>query len=170
MTKISPLNKVHPFFTKGSLCTVQKILLAYMVAVLIAYCFASLFQSLHTLFVLENAGAKIPWQGWLQVLWQDFNHLAFGGKYVSYGVLMMVGLAFAFMGAALVRWLTHLPVWLLYPLAGATAMATQLYFTNANFWDLTLFPGTRGSIGFSLQLLSGAIGGFVFCRLLKPKI
>lgn len=142
---------------------------AYLVAILMTYITASLFQSLSVLAGLQKAGAEISANWWIHTLWYDLKNLAFGGKYVSYGVTVIIGFAIAMSTATLVRKLSGLSGILVYPLAGATAMATQLYIINTNFFDLTLFSGTRGLTGFILQLLAGALGGAVFAWVSKQR-
>jgi hypothetical protein len=146
----------------------RRAIISYVAAVIVAYVVASIFQSLIVLVALDQAGADIPAGKWLHTLLHDlYGHTFYG--YASYGLGVVVGFFIAMPTAALIHKFSGLPRWFLYPLAGATAMATIMYIIKANFYDSTIFPGTRGSVGFGLQLLAGALGGFVFARLSKQR-
>ena len=144
-----------------------KVCLSYLAAVTVAYLLASLFQTLAVLQALTAAGGDYGASDWLRALLHDLYGLAFGGKYVSYAQTIAIGLAIALPSAAVcLRWLP-LPSALVYALAGATAMLTILLVVKYNFYDLTLFAGSRGVLGMGLQMLAGALGGWVFARFIQ---
>ena len=133
----------------------------FVTSVVVTYVLASVFQSLFVLATLEGTGVDIPLAAWLRAVAYDLYGLTFGG-YVPYGLMVLVGFLIAFPFAALVRKFLNLPQWLVYPLAGGTAMATMLYLIDINFFDGTMHAGTRGWMGFACQLLAGSVGGAVF--------
>ena len=147
---------------------IKRLLMGFLAAVIAAYITASLLQSFFVLNALEAAGANFSLKLWVHTLWHDLYGLAFGGKYVSYGKTIVMGFAIALPVAALCHKFIPLPRALIYSLAGATAMATILTLVKINFYDLTLFAGTRGSAGFSAQLIAGALGGFAFAAFSHP--
>jgi len=52
---------------------------------------------------------------------------------------------------------------MIFAAAGATSVATILYLIDLSFfYDMTLLEGTRGILGYGLQLLAGALGGVVY--------
>jgi hypothetical protein len=52
-----------------------------------------------------------------------------------------------------------------YPIAGAAAIALALYLMSKQFYGTTPIAGARGALGFTLQCLAGAAGGYVFAAL-----
>ena len=147
---------------------VKRLTMAYLAAVMVAYVAASISQSLSVLAALQKAGAELSIQNWLQTVLHDLYGFTFSGL-VPQGPTIMAGFIIAMPTAALIHKVLRLPRWILYPLAGATAMATILYIVKLNFYGSPLFPGTRGWSGFGLQLLAGALGGAVFAALSKRK-
>jgi hypothetical protein len=53
--------------------------------------------------------------------------------------------------------------------AGAVAIFVMLKTMKANFFDTDIIAGARNWIGYSLLMLSGAIGGLIFARLTKRR-
>jgi hypothetical protein len=153
---------------KATFPRVQQVVIAYVVAVLVTYVLASIFQSLSVLVAMNQAGAGFTAGVWLKTILHDLYGFTFLG-YASYGLGVVIGFAIAMPTAALIHRLSGLPRWFLYPLAGATSMATEMYIIKGNFYDTTIFPGTRGLTGFTLQLLAGALGGLIFAKLSKQQ-
>jgi hypothetical protein len=148
---------------------IRRVTISYLAAVVVAYVAASIFQSLSVLVALERAGAVIATGQWLHTIWHDLYGFTFSG-YASYGLSVMIGFIIAMPTAALIHKFLSLPRWFLYPLAGATAMATILEIVKLNFYGVTIFPGTRGLSGLGLQLIAGAFGGAVFASLSKRRL
>ncbi len=147
---------------------VRRASISYLAAVLVTYVTASIFQSLCVLATMEKAGADIAVGQWLNTISHDLYGFTFSG-YFSLGPAVMIGFIIAMPSAAIIHKFLGLPRWILYPLAGATAMATILYIVKLNFYGATILPGTRGLFGFGLQLLAGAFGGAVFATLSKQQ-
>jgi hypothetical protein len=147
---------------------VRQAVISYVAAVVVTYVLASVFQSLSVLVAMDQAGADYSAGIWLQIILHDLYGFTFLG-YASYGLGVVIGFFIAMPTAALIHKFSGLPRWFLYPLAGATAMATIMYIIKANFYDTTIFPGTRGLSGFSLQLFAGVVGGLIFAKLSKQR-
>lgn len=145
-----------------------RLVVAFVSSVLVAYTLASVCQSLFVLAGLEKAGADLSAGLWVHTIWHDFTQLAFGGKYVSYGVTIVEGFAIALPVAALIHAWFGVSRMLLYPMAGAAAIAVILYALQVRFFGLVLVTGVRGSAGVACQLLAGAVGGAAFATLSKP--
>jgi hypothetical protein len=156
------------FAEKITFPRVRRAIISYLAAVIVAYVAASIFQSLCVLVTMEQAGAEIPAGDWLRTLWHDLYGFTFIG-YAPLGPAILGGFIIAMPTAAMIHKFLGLPRGILYPLAGATAMATILYIVKLNFYGVTIFPGTRGLSGFGLQLLAGAFGGAVFAGLSKSR-
>ena len=140
------------------------VLVAFFMGSLTTYFLASIFQSIFVLSALEGAGAKIPVDLWLHTLCHDLYGHTFSG-YVPFGLAIIIAFLVAMPTAALVHKFLKIPKGMVYPLAGAVAMATMLYIAKSQFLDVLLWAGTRSAAGFSSQLLAGAVGGIVFAIL-----
>lgn len=156
------------FAEKITFPRVRWAIISYLAAVIATYVAASIFQSLCVLVALQQAGAKMSIQDWLHTLWHDLYGFTFLG-YAPYGPAIMAGFIIAMPTAAIMHRFFRVPRGILYPLAGAVAIATILYIVKLNFYGVTIFPGTRGWYGFGLQLLAGAFGGSVFAGLAKQR-
>ena len=159
----SPLSTFHLPSLRPAYCF--RILACFGLAVLVTYTLASALQTVSVLQSLKSAGAEMALRTHWQAVWHDLYGLAFGGKYVSLLQTITIGFALALPVATLVNKYLPLPRCLIFALAGATAMATILLAVKHQFYNLILFAGTRGGIGFGLQLLAGAFGGWVFAIL-----
>jgi hypothetical protein len=151
-----------------TLPNVRRMATSYLAAVAVTYVAASLSQSLLVLTALARAGADISIGEWLWTLVHDLYGFTFSGI-VPQGLTDMAGFIIALPVAALIHKWLGISRWILYPLAGATAMGTILYIVKLNFYGVPLYPGTRGVVGFGLQLTAGAVGGMVFAALSKHR-
>jgi len=147
---------------------VRQVTISFLAAVLVAYIAASIFQSLCVLTALAKAGAELAVADWLRTVAHDLYGFTFSGL-VPQLPTILGGFIIAMPTAALIHKFLKLPRWILYPLAGATAMATILYIIKLNFYGSPLFPGTRGWSGYGLFLFAGAFGGMVFAALSKRR-
>jgi hypothetical protein len=89
------------------------------------------------------------------------------GMAPAYLPIIALGLGIAFpVAAAVVRWL--LPGWdrIGYPLAGFVAMLTAL-LVMIEMMDIVPIAGARSIAGMAFQGLAGALGGWVFIRILE---
>ena len=138
-----------------------KMVIAFIASVITTYVIACIFQSIFVLAALERSGANFPIEIWFYTIGHDFYGLTFLGVF-PLGLAVIVGFIIAIPSAALVHKYLKLSRWILYPLACATAMITIRYCMSFMFFDLTVMVGTRSSVGLSLYLVAGALGGAVF--------
>ncbi len=136
---------------------VVRIIVGYAVAALVALVLASASHTQMVIAALTDAGASVGFDKRIAMTGNDLVGLA-----PQFGVVIGIGLAIGFLIAAgLRRVLTPLaPV--AYPLAGAVAVGVALTAMNMAFDGITPIAGARTTLGFGLQCLAGAIGGFVF--------
>jgi len=56
---------------------------------------------------------------------------------------------------------------LVYMIAGAAAMLVMLLFMKQAFFGVDIVAGARDGLGLGLQMLCGAVRGYVFARLTR---
>jgi hypothetical protein len=144
--------------------------LAYSAAFLVCYVLAISFATAANLVNLAAIGAELTagdvMRTWLFDLWGMTPRW----ELARYGNVMLIAFAIAFPVAALIRAgvlrlgdRMHRVAALLYPLAGAVAIATGLTIMF-NRYNVSAVAGARG-LGFWAQCLAGGIAGFVFERV-----
>jgi len=146
---------------------------AYSVAAVVGYALASAGVTAHNLLRLQQVGADIGAGQALSTFLFDFQALSpTFATITKYGSVIFLGFVIGFAAAHLLHvWLaTRLPTRaldsILFPLAGATAMAVGMTLMDATY-DVSMVSGTSGISGFLTQCLSGAIAGFVFVTCLR---
>ena len=149
----------------------KRVLLAYVAAFVVCYVLAISFATTANLINLAAIGARLGpgdiARTWLFDLWGMTPRW----ELERYGNVMLVAFAIAFPVAALIRagvlrigdGVRHV-VPVLYPLAGAVAIATGLTIMFSRY-NVSAVAGARG-LGFWAQCLAGGIAGFVFERVL----
>ncbi len=128
---------------------------------LAGYILAALTSQFVVLAGLAGLGLDIPVSDWLASLVHAVPNMPF------YLIVILLGFAIALPVARLIkRFLPSLSA-IAYPTAGAVAIGTALGLMHAQFG---VFPilGAQETYGLFLQILSGAVGGFVFEKL-RPK-
>ncbi len=116
--------------------------------------------ALYTRRVLDGyaaLGLKTPFGDAAQTF---FDNLM--GQALSYGVVLLIGLAIAFPVAAILRRVLKPLAPLGYPLAGGAAVATALGSIEALYPGVGAFAASRTAMGFAEQVGAGVVGGFVF--------
>lgn len=134
-------------------------ILALGAAIIVTYGLSSIFQTQMVLAGLQSVGAEIPLDMRLRTTGQDLAGL-FGPLTIVIAIALTIGFTVAF---GVKRILTPLAP-IAYPLAGALALATALTLMKMQF-GITPLTGTKGVIGFGLQLIAGAMGGLMFARI-----
>jgi hypothetical protein len=132
---------------------------AWSAAVLVTTAMASMVQSWQVQGRLTQLGVDVPTGLAAQTALDDFTGLAAP-------LLLIFGLALL-LGFAVAGWLrARLPrlAPLAWPLAGAGAIAAALSLMHLQF-EMTPLAGARGTDGFLLFCLAGALGGLVFAWL-----
>jgi hypothetical protein len=153
---------------------VIRVLLSFLIAAAIGYVVASLFSTTTNLIRLGAVGADISVSDAVRTYWFDIRGMAPSLVWTQYGSLIFIGLAIAFPVAAVLRWLALksssafriAPI--LYPLAGATAIAVILIASYPKY-EVHMLAGSRGALASAAQCLAGAIAGYLFYVFLGTK-
>ena len=146
---------------------VVRVILSFVIAAAIGYVVASLFSTTANLIRLAAVGAEISFADAVRTYWFDVRGMAPSLVWTQYGSLVFIGLAIAFPVAAVLRWLalrsssgTRIAP-ILYPLAGATAIAVILIASYPKY-EVYMLAGSRGALASAAQCLAGAIAGYLF--------
>lgn len=127
----------------------------FVFAGLICFTLASLFHTQAVLMGLTELGIQIELATRLSTIQEDFF-----GLLPTYGVIILIGLAIAFVIAHMIVTKFNQRPLIMYPLAGALAMLTILMAMHP-ILNITLLAGAREVSGIILQCIAGAIGGVV---------
>lgn len=141
---------------------IAKIIGAFIAAVVTASIFASIFSTQFVIAALQDIGVSIPFGTRMSMTLDDLNILQ--TLLAVVGVCFLVGFLVA--GLAQGKLGGNRKIW--YLVAGGTALICTLLLMNA---VLQLMPvaGARTIAGLLMQGVAGAIGGWVFAWLSKPK-
>ena len=136
--------------------------IALLISALITY---GLGSAASTIFVLRALPVKIPVSTYLETMLSDVKGLTL------YLLIILLSFIIAFPIAAIIRRNIRASLPRLasygYPLAGATAIGTALGLMYYQFGSVPI-SGANNALGFIVQLLIGACGGFIFRALHKP--
>ncbi|GAA0376429.1 hypothetical protein GCM10009092_45710 [Bowmanella denitrificans] len=134
----------------------------FFLAWLVCFTLASLMHSQFVLAGLAQQNITISFSDRYQMTLSDW-----WGLLPTYGVVIAIGLALAFVVVGLLRrHYMRLPAWL-YALAGFVALLS-IHLAMQPIMDITLIAGARGELGLLAQALAGLAGGWIFC-LTTPK-
>ncbi len=131
---------------------------AWIIASLIAFTLASVLHTQMVLLGLVNIDITIGVSAWLSTTFQDI-----WGLFPTYAPVIALALFLAMLVVVFFTKLIPIPK-LLGFIGGATAMLTVL-ISMQPIMDITLIAGAREPLGFALQCLAGAIGGWVFAKI-----
>ena len=122
------------------------------------------FQTQTVIAKLGGVGADVSLGDRLSMTGYDIVHL--GSLYI-----LFIGIAFAvaFLAGGLLFRLTKFGRLLIYMVAGATALLVMLLLMKEVFFNTHIIAGARDAFGLGLQMLAGALGGFVFARVSRTK-
>jgi hypothetical protein len=151
-----------------------RVILSFLIAAAIGYVVASLFSTTANLIRLSAVGAEISFSDAARTYWFDVRGMAPSVVWTQYGSLIFIGFAIAFPVAAVLRWLALksfsafriAPI--LYPLAGATAIAVVLIASYPKY-EVHMIAGSRGALASAAQCLAGAIAGYLFYVFVRRK-
>jgi len=136
---------------------------AYLLAVIVGYVAAAAATTQSVMARLAEMGVAVPLADRLLTTLQDVVGMA-----SSYLPIVAVAYAIAFPVAALVlRWRPQWR-WFGYPLAGAVAILVVHLALEAAF-GFTPVAAVRTTLGLMVQVLCGAVGGWVFLRSLPRR-
>lgn len=117
------------------------------------------FQTQNVISKLSDIGANVSLADRLSMTGYDILHLG-----SLYGVFILAALFVAFLvGGMLFRFVKFgRPI--IFMVAGAVAILVMLFAMKAEFFDIHIIAGAKDSFGIMLQMIAGAIGGFVFSK------
>jgi hypothetical protein len=152
---------------------IGRVTVAFPLAACVGYVVAALFVTAANLIRLSAIGADISFgDAWRTAIFDLRGMAPSPRSWTNYGSLIVIGLAIAFPVAAWIRSRAAraksigLLVPLLYPAAGATAIAVVLVSLYQRY-EVVAIPGARGVLGFTAQLLAGALAGYLFQVMLS---
>lgn len=131
-----------------------------LIAVIVTVIMAVAMQTQRVIGGLNNAGASVPFGERLSMTVYDISHLG-----TLYGVFIFIAFVIAFLAAARLFQAVEAKREIIYVVAGAVAMFVMLMLMKKAFFDVHIIAGARDGLGIALQMLAGAIGGYVFARL-----
>lgn len=136
----------------------------WLAAVLTTVILGVCLQTQNVLARLENIGADVGFADRVSMTFYDIFRL--GSLYI---IFVSMALAVAFLLGGLVYHFAKFGRPIVYVVAGATAILVMLFAMKMRFFDVHLIAGARDGFGIGLQMLAGAIGGFAFAWITKPK-
>ncbi|HEA19235.1 MAG TPA: hypothetical protein ENH88_22835 [Pseudoalteromonas prydzensis] len=140
-----------------------RLLPSFLASWLLTFTLASLFHSQYVVNQLVNVGIEISFSDRVNLTLDDWL-----GLLPTYGAIIAVALALAFLVTGLL-YRKHPKYGIqLFVIAGVTAFAIALVAIES-IMNITIIAGARGW-GFYTQLISGAVGGYVFAMLAKNYI
>ena len=144
---------------------ILRIALAYLAAAAATYVASSIFYTQQILAKQAEIGAVYTASQQAATYFANLTGLGL------LGAMFAIGLAIAFVIAAILKRVLKPLAPIAYPLAGAAAVWTVIYLIETVMapGGVGAIGGARGVSGMALQALAGAIGGFVFAALLPRK-
>lgn len=139
---------------------IARLLFAFAVAVVVTEVLAAAASTQFVLARLVELDVRVPFDVRLATTARDVVGMA--GTYLP---IIAIGQAIAFVVcAAVVRRLSPLWARIGYPLAGFCAVTVALALM-IQLLEITPVAGARSALGFLVQGLAGAVGGWLFARL-----
>lgn len=141
---------------------ILRLILAFLAAVVVTEVAAAAASTQFVLGELGALGIDVPLGERLVTTGRDIVGMA-----PAYLPIIALSLVIAFpVAAAVVRWLLPGRERIGYPLAGFVAMLTALA-VMIQLMDIVPIAGARSIAGMFFQGLAGALGGWVFLRILE---
>ena len=142
---------------------ILRIVVAFVASVLAAGIAASIFSTQFVIAGLQNIGVEIPLATRLSMTFGDLAILQ------TMAAVILACFLVGFLVAALCRYKLGGSRLLWYVAAGSISLVAALLLLS-NVMELMPVAGARTSFGMITQGLAGAIGGFVFTFLSKPRL
>jgi hypothetical protein len=136
----------------------------WLAAVLTTVVLGVFFQTQNVLARLGDIGAEVGLIERVSMTLYDLRYL--GSLYI---IFVSMALAIAFLVGGLLFRVTKFGRAIIYSVAGAVGLLTMLFGMKEAFFDVHLIAGARDAFGISLQMLAGAIGGFVFSKVSRSQ-
>ena len=137
-----------------------RLIAAWLMAVLVTLCLAVIFQTQNVIARLNALGGEIGFGDRLSMTFYDLQHLG-----SLYGIFLTIALLIAFLAGGALFSFVKFGRPIIYMVAGAVAIFVMLFAMKTQFFDIHIIAGARDGIGIALQMLAGAIGGFVFSKI-----
>ena len=141
-----------------------RLVFVFILAVVATTILACVIGTQFVLAGLSEVGIAIPLATRIANTWYDVVNLgfipspAFG---FSYGLMITIGLLIAFIAAAAVAHFLPRYRVIIFTVAGAVAVFTQLWLSFQSF-EVMLFAFARTPTGLAAQAIAGAVGGWLF--------
>lgn len=137
-----------------------KVSIAFLIAVIVTFILASIFHSQFVIYELTAIGIEVPFTTRIRSTLSDLIGLAPG-----YGPIILIGMLIGFSIIGLSRKRLNWPAVIAYPIGGFVSIVA-IHLLMYPIFYITLIAGARSNLGLAFQCLAGAIGGFMFARLL----
>lgn len=137
----------------------------YILAVLFATIFGSIFSSLNIMSRLSDIGAQTTLSDRLSMIFYDLTH--FGSLYI---IFIAIAFLIAMSVTGLISKIFSNLRGIRYFLAGFIAMIVLLLLMKKAFFDVQIVGGARDTIGLLLQALSGGVAGWLFHRFSDKRL
>lgn len=144
---------------------ILKHIVAWLAAVIAVVLLGVIFQTQNIISRLGNLDANVSFGERLSMTTYDIIHLG-----SLYGIFIAIALAIAFLASGLAYRFAKFGRPIIYAVAGGVAVLVMLFLMKRAFFDVHIIAGARDGLGISLQMLAGAIGGFVFAKLTATQI
>ncbi|NVJ61694.1 MAG: hypothetical protein HWE27_14970 [Gammaproteobacteria bacterium] len=138
-----------------------QLVLRFLLATLVTFALASIAHTQFVLFELSQLSIEIPFTTWITTTLNDLV-----GLFPGYGGIILIGLLIGFCFMWGINKLTKLPRPVAYSVAGALSLIS-IHLLMHPIFNITLIAGARTFWGLLTQVLCGAIGGYLFGKLLK---
>jgi len=135
----------------------------WLLAVLSTATLGIIIQTQNVISRLGNIGADVGFSERLTMTLYDLRYLG-----LPYVIFIAIAFMVAFAVSELTYHFTKFGRTVIYTVAGAVAILVMLFSMKQVFFDIHIIAGARDGLGIGLQMLTGAIGGFVFSNLSKP--
>ena len=137
----------------------------WFAAVLTTVAIGVFLQTQNVLARLGNIGADISLAERLSMTIYDLRYLG-----SLYFIFVGMALAIAFLIGGIVFRIAKFGRPIIYTVAGGIALLVMLMGMKQVFFDIHFIAGARDGLGIGLQMLAGAIGGFVFSMVSRRNI
>ncbi|MEM1192879.1 MAG: hypothetical protein AAGH42_05750 [Pseudomonadota bacterium] len=142
-----------------------RFLVAFVLATLTTFLLASIFQSQQVIGRLRKIGAEVSLGEQLTMTVDDIVGFATRSDIgLSFPVIIAAGLFVGFAIAEILRRIIRPLAPVAFIIAGAAAMGVMMVAMYTVF-QASPIAGARGAIGVTLQMLAGAVGGWIFTNL-----
>lgn len=140
---------------------IAKVVLGFVMAVVVATVLGSIAHTQFVLAELTRLGIEIPVSDRLSTTAQDIV-----GMGPMFGMIIGIAFLVAMSAAVLVYKFAGTQRYLVFGVAGATALGVALTAMGL-VYDITPIAGARSTIGFIAQMAAGALGGLTFARVTR---